>query len=156
MSRQCVNPVNLCEPLPAKVHTVKPHDVTPVVSVREPCVPFLDMVMVVVNRGGTHAPGLPLPSCSNKVHKVHATRGSSRRVAVSPRERLPGEVHTGFTGFTEVLRQMFTPMKGEVAISPEAYSPVAVTCSVHALVFKSDMTGQTSRQPPIPSHSYRC
>ena len=55
-----------------------------------------------------------------------------------------------------VLRQMFTPMKGEVAISPEAYSPVAVTCSVHALVFKSDMTGQTSRQPPIPSHSYRC
>ena len=55
-----------------------------------------------------------------------------------------------------VLRQMFTPMKGEVAISPEAYSPVAVTCSGHALVFKSDMTGQTSRQPPIPSHSYRC
>lgn len=104
MNRQCVNPVNLCEPLAAKVHTVKPHDVTPVTSLCEPCEPFLDMDMVVVNRGGTHRDGLPLPSCSNKVHKVHATRGSFRRVVVSLRERLAGEVHTGFTGFTEVLR----------------------------------------------------
>ena len=104
MTRQHVNPVNLCERLAAKVHTVKPHDVTPVLSLCEPCEPFLDMGMVVVNRGGTHGDDLPLPSCSNKVHKVHATRGSSRRVAVSPRERLAGEVHTGFTWFTEVFR----------------------------------------------------
>lgn len=104
MSRRRVNHVNLCEPLAAKVHTVKPHDMTPAVSLCEPCVPFLDMVMMVVNRGGTHGSGLTLPSCSNKIHKVHAAGGSVRRVAFFFRERLPGEVHTGFTGFTEVLR----------------------------------------------------
>jgi hypothetical protein len=104
MSRRRVNPVNLCEPLAAKVHTVKPHDMTPAVSLCEPCVPFLEMVMMVVNRGGTHGSGLTLPSGSNKVHKVHAIPQSVSCVAVSLHERLAGEIHTGFTGFMEVLR----------------------------------------------------
>jgi hypothetical protein len=82
MSRRRVNPVNLFEPLAAKVHTVKPHDMTPAVSLCEPCVPFLEMVMMVVNRGGTHGSGLTLPSGSNKVHKVHSSRLNRRLLAV--------------------------------------------------------------------------
>ena len=102
MIRLCVNPVNLCEPLAAMVHTTKPHDVRPISLLCEPCVPFLDMVMVAVNKRSEHGSGHPLPSCANKIHMVHAACRSARRVVVLPRESLASMVHTTFTWFTEV------------------------------------------------------
>lgn len=103
MSGQHVNPVSLCEPLAGKVNTAKPHDVTDIMCMCVPCVPFLDMVWVAVNRGGTRRFSPSPVSCSNKVHKVHGIRQSPRRVAVSTRERQSKDAHTRFTGFTEVL-----------------------------------------------------
>lgn len=102
MNPERVNPVNLCEPLAAMVHTTKPHDVRPVSLLCEPCVPFLDMDMVVVNKRDTHGSGHPLRSCANKIHMVHAACQYGSRVAVLLRESLAREVHTGFTWFTEV------------------------------------------------------
>ena len=149
MSR--MNPMNLCEPLRRKVHRQKSHDVTAMTGENEPYEPFLEMVWEITKRGIVSLNGRVSPrpkSCSRKVQKVHQVKLSARSLAVLGYVPTSPEVHTGFIGFT--------PMIGGLAPHREATRPVAVTCSVHALVFKSDMTGQTSRQPPIPSHSYRC
>jgi hypothetical protein len=103
MSGKRVNRVSLCESLDAKIHARKPHDVTDVVCMCVPCAPFLDMVWVAVNRGDTRRFSPSSVSCTNKVHKIHATYQSARRIAVFTCERPAEGVHTRFTRFTEVF-----------------------------------------------------
>lgn len=125
MIGQRVNAVNVGEPLSDKIHTEKPQHGTYITCLCEPCVPFLGMGRVGVNREDTHRLCLaPLPYTS-KIHKVHATRQSLRRVAVLSREGLVVGVHTAFTRFTESLRLIAMPMIRRVATLGEASCPLA-------------------------------
>lgn len=97
-----MNPLNLTEPLAGKVHTTKPHDVTPITSLNEPYEPFLWLGRVCgVDRDTYSYYPPPLP-CANKVHKVHRLIESARLHAVLSLEPLVDMVHRGFRGFREV------------------------------------------------------
>lgn len=96
--------MNHAEPLAAKVHGRKPHDVTPITSLNEPYVPFLWLGRVCGVSGVTHAYYQSLLPCSKKVHKVHRLIESIRLHAFLTVEPLADMVHEGFIWFTEVTR----------------------------------------------------
>lgn len=89
MSRDRVNPLNLCEPLSEKVHATKPQHNAGVIPANEPYEPFLWLVWGNGERTTTryiHAEkevcNTPTGSYANKVHKVHSSRLNRRLLAV--------------------------------------------------------------------------
>ena len=99
-----MNPLNHAEPLAAKVHGRKPHDVRPITSLNEPFVPFLWLGRVCGMIGVTYGCCQSLLPCSKKVQKVHRLIESVRLHAVLTVEPLSDMVHRGFIRFMEETR----------------------------------------------------
>ena len=99
-----MNPLNHAEPLAAKVHGRKPHDVTPITSLNEPYVPFLWLGRVCGMKAVTHGCYHGLLPCSKKVQEVHRLIEYVRPHAVLAVEPLSDMVHQGFIRFMEETR----------------------------------------------------